>query len=127
MVIVYFLVASVATRRSVGNREEIVLIGVAFLLYLFWDIAGYVQKKPGNQYETAWELERTFTPEIGQWKPRKISRIYVTAGCLGGISVLALLAYVANSESFIESTLVNCGALAILIGYRFAKDHVGAT
>jgi hypothetical protein len=69
MVVAYFLVASVATRRPIGNKEELILIGTVFVMYLLWDMAASIQKKPGSEYEKAWTLHRAFRLEMDQWKP----------------------------------------------------------
>lgn len=127
MVVVYFLVASVATRRPLGNRQEVVLVATAFTLYLLWDIAGYAQRKPGSNYQAAWEVERALTPEIGQWKSRRPSRILVTALFLCLSLIVLWPAFAAPSGSFKSVVVLDGILIAILVGYRFTKDHVAVS
>ncbi len=127
MVVLYFLIAAFAAKDPAVVRPETVLIAVAFLLYVLWDLAGWYEKwRP--VYRTAWldAKENPYRTDINDsWYKTNHWRILPTLGGLVAATVVAYFAW-GLERPVSSSNLVWCDVslFAILLIYRVVKDVI---
>ena len=142
MVIVYYVVASNASRATPSLGFETGLIAIAFGLYILWDLAGAYQRRrkstwwtagTDNPYYTEWERVKA-APErhdvLGEdkWRWTNWARFWVTVGATVAAGSLYAIVQVwfAGRNNTTTAIVVNSALFVILLTYRVVKELPGA-